>query len=163
LFLQRGTGLQKGAGAPLHLCRLVVYSAWPQHFLAAQDLNNTNMNQAQGIGPASIPCRCFAPPIHFANFQKRHLGIDGTNGRYAEVSVDTCIHCQTQWLHYFLEYEAFPRSGRWFRGPVTEGALAQLTPDKAVAYLEQLDWYLLGGSYFESTGMYGSGKVRADL
>jgi hypothetical protein len=36
-------------------------------------------------------------------------------------------------------------------------------PENAVEYLESLDWYVYGGSYFESTGEFGQGKLRLDL
>jgi hypothetical protein len=51
----------------------------------------------------SIPvtkCKCFIPPLHYTDYQKSHIGIDETNGRFAEVTLQTCIHCGTRWLSY---------------------------------------------------------------
>jgi hypothetical protein len=38
-----------------------------------------------------------------------------------------------------------------------------LKPESVVALLESLPWYFYGGSYFETTGRKGSGRVRVDL
>ncbi len=37
---------------------------------------------------------------------------------------------------------------------------SQITPEKAVEYLESLEWYVYGGSFFESTGTIGHGKLN---
>jgi hypothetical protein len=90
-------------------------------------------------------------------------GIDATNGRFGEVSVEKCIHCGTSWLRYFVEYEAFTASGRWFRGLMSEKAVALVSPELAVSVLESMPWHFRGGSYFGSTGEVASGPIRADL
>ena len=86
-----------------------------------------------------------------------------TNGRYGEVTLLTCVHCGTKWLHYLVEYEAFTASGRWFRAPISEEAIATITPEQAVPFLEQQPWHFLGGSYFRSRGRRSSGAIRAEL
>jgi len=91
------------------------------------------------------------------------IGIDERNGRFAEITLNTCKHCSTKWLRYFAEFEAFSKSGRWYRGIVQEKDLPQIKPDNAVEYLEELDWFIYGGSHFSSTGMYGRGQVQADF
>src|SRR5690606_3724726 len=108
-------------------------------------------------------CRCFIPPLHYMNYEKVTLGVDKTNGRFGDVSLFTCIHCGTKWLHYYAEYESFSRSGRWYKGIISDKEAKEITPESAVAYLEGLDWYIFGGSFFSSQGMYGKGKVRAEL
>ena len=108
-------------------------------------------------------CRCMAPPFDFADFDSEPLGIDQTNGRFAEVSVETCRACGAKWLRYFVEFEAFTASGRWYRGLVTAERLRTLTPELAVTLLESLPWYFYGGSYFQTTGRRGSGRVFFDL
>lgn len=107
-------------------------------------------------------CRCFNPPFHYADYVKEPVGTDTTNRRYGEVSLETCRHCGTRWLHYLVEYEAFTGSSRWFRGLITEQDLARITPEGAVPFLESLPWYFEGGSYFDSRGRRGSGPVPAD-
>ena len=108
-------------------------------------------------------CRCFSPPLDYRDYEKTFVGIDMTNGRCGEVTLEICKHCATKWLHYFVEYEAFTGSGRWFRGPISDSAAATIIPDSAIAYLEQLPWHFVGGSYYQSTGMRTSGAIRADL
>ena len=108
-------------------------------------------------------CRCMTPPFNYTDYASEPLGIDETNGRFGEVSVQTCKACGRKWLHYFVEYEAFSKSGRWYRGLVSAEALRSLTPESAVALLESLPWYFYGGSYFQTIGRKGSGRVWVDL
>jgi hypothetical protein len=108
-------------------------------------------------------CRCMAPPFSFQDYDTEFLGVDETNGRFGEVSVETCKACGATWLRYFVEYEAFPRSGRWYRGLVSPDVLQALTPDQAPGVLARLPWYFYGGNYFETTGRKGSGPVFVDL
>ncbi|HUR53827.1 MAG TPA: hypothetical protein VMZ71_06830 [Gemmataceae bacterium] len=107
-------------------------------------------------------CRCMTPPFDFRDFDTASLGVDETNGRFGEVTVETCRACGARWLRYFVENEAFSRSGRWYRGLVSPDVLAGLSPSQAPAVLAGLPWYFFGGSYFDSTGRKGSGPL-ADL
>jgi hypothetical protein len=107
-------------------------------------------------------CKCFTPSV-LGNYEESLLGVDQTNYRYADVAIKKCTSCGTNWLHYFVEYEAFPQSGRWYRGVIPDNELDAIKPETAVAFLDKLDWYIFGGSYFSSTGMYGKGKTHVDL
>jgi hypothetical protein len=91
------------------------------------------------------------------------MGVDATHGRFGEVSLETCLLCGRIWLHYHLEYEAFPNSGRWFRGLISQEQIAAMTPQDAIPYLERLPWYFIGGSYYRSRGQRSSGKIDAAL
>lgn len=71
--------------------------------------------------------------------------------------------CGTNWLHYLVECEAFSVSGRWFRAPISEAALAVLTPEQAVPFPEQQPWLFVGGSHYQSPGRHSTGLIRADL
>jgi hypothetical protein len=102
-------------------------------------------------------CECSNPPSNFADFEEISIG---TTANYAEISIKICRKCRIKWLHYFYENEAFSKSGRWYRGLISEQEIAKLLPEKAVSHLENLKWYIYGGSYFETTGKYGSGKIR---
>lgn len=108
-------------------------------------------------------CVCMVPPIHYSNYTEVILGEDYTNGRYGDVSLKTCIHCQRIWLRYYVIYESFSRSGRWYSGVITPKQAKKVKPKNAVALLESLDWYLYGGSYFETYGRMGRGKVNVDM
>lgn len=108
-------------------------------------------------------CRCWTPPFRATDFDAEVVGVDATNLRFGEVAVDTCKHCGSKWLTYFVEYEGFTASGRYFRGLVSPEALQGLTPERAVAVLQGLDWHFRGGSYFRTQGERASGPMRVDL
>lgn len=110
-----------------------------------------------------LGCACEKPTSTYTEFRTSELGIDKTNGRFAEVSIQQCKLCQRIWIRYFVEYESFSKSGRWYKGIVSKKDRPQITPENAVEYLESLDWYIYGGSYFESTGEFGQGKLIVDL
>ncbi len=78
--------------------------------------------------------------------------MDPTNGIYADVGLDTCLHCGAIWLSYRFEYEHLPASGRWYRGIVPEAIARLVTPESAADVLECLPWWLYGGSYFGHAG-----------
>jgi hypothetical protein len=76
--------------------------------------------------------------------------------------VRRCKRCSRHWLHYLAEYEAFPRSGRWFMGLIAPERAQALSPGEAVDYLNSLDWHFYGGSYFGRAGR-SSREVQADF
>jgi hypothetical protein len=88
------------------------------------------------------------PPFHDSDFDSVEIGIDKSNGRFGQVSIKTCRRCTRKWLDYHIEVEAFSESGRWYCGLLSDEAARMLTPEKAIAVLEDLDWYFYGGSYF---------------
>ena len=110
-----------------------------------------------------IGCACEKPDSNYTEYRSSELGIDPTNGRYAEVSIQQCKLCQRIWICYFVEFESFPKSGRWYKGIVSKKDRPHITPENAVEFLESLEWYVYGGSYFESTGTFGQGKMNVDL
>jgi hypothetical protein len=97
-------------------------------------------------------CRCETPPLDYRDFERRELGVDEADGRYADVAIERCRHCGRDWLRYHYEIEAFPRSGRWYRGLVSPEAAARATPGNAREILAALPWHLAGGSYFGHAG-----------
>jgi hypothetical protein len=109
-----------------------------------------------------MECRCHTPPFDYRDYLAEPVGIDETNGRFGDVTVETCRHCGTLWLNYLVEYEAFTKSGRWYRGVLTPEARRMVTAHTAVAWLAALPWYFYGGSYFDSTGRRGSGPLLVD-
>lgn len=80
------------------------------------------------------------------------MGCDETAGRFAEVTLNRCRTCGRLWLRYLVEYEHYSRSGRWARGLIDEAAAAAITPQTAADHIDGLDWYLYGGSYFDTSG-----------
>ena len=108
-------------------------------------------------------CKCHNPPFLYSDYTKHYVGIDETNGRFGEVTFKTCKYCNSLWLHYYVTYEAFSQSGRWYRGLITQSDAENITPENSVNYLKSLKWYFYGGSYFNTSGKKGSGRVSVDL
>ena len=115
------------------------------------------MNKIPQIG-----CACEKTDFNYTEFRSSELGIDHTKGRYGEVSIQQCKLCQRIWVHYFVEYEHYSKSGRWYKGIVSKKDRPNITPENAIEYLESIEWYVYGGSFFESTGTIGSGSLRLD-
>jgi hypothetical protein len=110
------------------------------------------------------PCPCLDAPLTFDRYEViAYLGVDTTHGRYGEVTIRRCRHCGRRWLHYRVEYEAFPGSGRYFMGLIAPHAAETLTPEAAVPYLNSLEWHLYGGSYFGGKAGRSRGTVQVDL
>ena len=103
------------------------------------------------------------PPFHYTDFDSDFIGVDKTNGRFGEVSVEICKTCGSKWLRYFVEYAAFTASGRWYRGLASQEMLGSLTPEGAVEALQNLAWHFYGGSYFETTGRKGVGQIFVNI
>ena len=108
-------------------------------------------------------CKCQTPPILSSNFTKNFIGIDTAKGRFGEITIERCKKCNSTWLNYFVEYESFSQSAKWYRGLIPEEQIPNITPANALDYLKSLKWYLFGGSYFSSTGERGTGKIVVDL
>jgi len=99
-----------------------------------------------------MDCPCLTPPHHHTGFERRELGIDEGGSRYAEVSIDRCKRCGQEWLHYFYDQAHYPRSGRWYRAPITPEQARQVTAQTALEVLASHPWHLYGGSYYETNG-----------
>ncbi len=96
-------------------------------------------------------CICLDFPLPFDHYRVvRNIGVDTTNGRYGTVTLKECLHCRRQWIHYFLEYEVYNRSGRYYMGVISPGLAENITPETAVEYLNSLEWHLFGGSFFDN-------------
>lgn len=108
-------------------------------------------------------CECENPKANYLTFDSEFIGVDDKNGRYGEVSIKSCKKCGSKWLHYFVEYESFSRSGRWYRGAIEKDLVSKITASTAVHYLDKTDLRFAGGSYFESDGFLATGEIRIDL
>lgn len=105
-------------------------------------------------------CICKTPPFSYLNYDTEELGIDETNGRFAEVNIQTCKHCQTKWLNYFIAIEGVSSNSKWFKGIIDAAHVASIKPETALAYLENCEWYFYGGSYYGTGVSVGSGEIR---
>ncbi len=83
---------------------------------------------------------------------------DETEGRFADVAILQCTECGQLWLRYAVEYEAFPRSGRWARGLIDEASAQEMRSEAAADFLAALPGYVFGGSWFGRVGA-GSGPM----
>ena len=109
---------------------------------------------------ADRDCQCMVPPFHSADFDVTPVGVDQPNGRYGDVSVARCRRCGQHWLHYYVAYEAFERSGRWFRGMVSAWRARRIRPETAIEQLEKMKWFFYGGSYYNTDGKRSARGMR---
>lgn len=107
-------------------------------------------NQFDAALAAEPDCSCFLDPGSLV--PTAGLGVDK---RYAEVSLLHCPSCGQQWVRYFYEMEAFPKSGRWFLGAV-DGDVSAETAQAALEYALE---YWQGGSYFDGTKTLSHGPI----
>jgi hypothetical protein len=108
-------------------------------------------------------CKCMTPPFHYLDYETESIGVDETNGRFGEVTIETCRSCGSKWLRYFVEFESFSESGRWYRGLVSPEVIATITPETALEAINSLPWHFYGGSYFRTTGARSAGSGSISL
>jgi hypothetical protein len=108
----------------------------------------------------SAQCPCYKTPFKHIGFKTTVIGIDKTDGRFADVTCDECLNCGCLWLHYFYKIEAFGNSGRWYRGLINLQQLSKINPENSINHLKSLDWHYAGGSYFKSTGIKRNHQIN---
>ncbi|MBU2983979.1 hypothetical protein KO528_01330 [Saccharophagus degradans] len=91
-------------------------------------------------------CACEKPPFNYLDYKTTNLGEDN-NG--AEVSIDHCKKCGSNWVKYLIEEPHYSNSGRWWRAISSEPALSA---DIAKEYIQSREWCFIGGSFHNSTG-----------
>lgn len=121
------------------------------------------MAEANEAGP--FDCPCMEPKLGRAEKEGRCLGVDETKGRFGEVWLHTCERCGRIWLFYRVEYEAFTRSGRWFRAVISPQVAEAVTPETAAVELARSEYRVYGGSFFGTPGKIarGPGGVSVGL
>jgi hypothetical protein len=117
-------------------------------FPAGRPVNDLNILAADRCG-----CRVEVPD------RLETLEELGMDRHYAEITLLRCRDCGQFWLRYFYENEAFTRSGRWYLGAITPEQRAALSPERAKAMLESLDWYYYGGSFYDGRRGRASGEI----
>ncbi|WP_054813355.1 hypothetical protein [Nocardia arizonensis] len=100
------------------------------------------------------------PPFNAGDYESHYVGVDDSSWRYADVTIETCAHCGTKWLHYFYEHESYRESGQWYRAVIAAEMVESLTPYTAAEFLESQSWYFYGGSYWRTTGRKGMGAIQ---
>jgi len=127
-------------------------SGWGDEFLPLADRWDAAMEAANALAQVGTQCKCMTPPLDYRDFVAEEIGIDPRGARFADVRIERCKRCARTWLVYHYENEAFSRSGRWYRGLVTDEQAARVTPENALEILAGLPWHLYGGSFYETTG-----------
>ena len=92
-----------------------------------------------------INCICARLPLSHLNYINCALGMDASEGRYGEVT---------------MEDEGFSHSGRWYTGIVEDKDVFWIRTYNAFVYVKELSWYLYGGSYYNSTGIFHKLNAR---
>jgi hypothetical protein len=95
-----------------------------------------------------IDCGCLRAGPARDSTAATYLGIDHARSRFAEVEIEECTHCRRRWLHYSLERDGVPLSGRWYRGLLDGSLPHEVTADSAVALLGGMTWYFAGGPWY---------------
>jgi hypothetical protein len=86
------------------------------------------------------------PPAYI---EERNLGVDDTEGRFADVTLVRCALCRRLWLRHFYEIEGFSRSGRWAEALIDDVTAATITPRGALKFIETRPFRVVGGSYYD--------------
>lgn len=110
-----------------------------------------------------LGCACEKHDLSKSEYRTSIVGTDFTNDKNAEVSIIQCRLCQRIWLNYAVESQTSPEVSRWFKGIIAKKEVAEMKPENAVEYLENLPWYIGGGSYFGNKEVFGEGKLNLDL
>lgn len=108
-------------------------------------------------------CVCLTAGPKWPQYEERYIGIDRTNGRYADVELHRCKLCRRLWLRYHVEYEAFSRSGRWAEGIIDDATAAIVTPERAPDILSRLPWHICGGSWFGHAARKAVGPISDQM
>jgi len=109
-----------------------------------------------------LGCGCEKPNQSSSDYRTSKIESDNSNDNGAEVSVLQCRLCQRIWILYVTNSQ-LSQSERWYKGIVAKKDLSSITPENAIEYLEKLDWYIYGGSYFKSEGTFGQGNINLGI
>lgn len=110
-----------------------------------------------------LGCACEKHDLSVSEYRTSIVGTDSTNDVNAEVSIIQCRLCQRIWLKYTVESQTAPELSRWFKGIIAKKEVAEMKSENALEYLENLPWYICGGSYFGNKEVFGEGKLNLDL
>ena len=129
------------------------------------DVAADEMNLMEPVESGDVPAPCECHDGGPSEYDTTDLGVDTTDNRYGEVELRVCRKCGGRWLKYFVEYESFTASGRWFYGLLPEVLPMPLTAENAVPILNSLPWHIYGGSRFNlpPPGRRDSGDVYLGL
>lgn len=107
-----------------------------------------------------LGCTCEKHDLIESEYRTSIVGTDFTDGKNAEVSIIQCRLCQRIWLKYTVESQTSPELNRWYKGIIAKKEVIGMKPENAIKYLENLPWYICGGSYFGNKEVFGEGKLN---
>ncbi|WP_144282228.1 hypothetical protein [Chryseobacterium echinoideorum] len=110
-----------------------------------------------------LGCACEKHDLTESEYRTSTVGIDSSNNTNAKVSIIQCRLCQRIWLKYEIESPDDPKSSRWYKGIIAKKEVAVMKPEKAVEYLENLEWYIGGGNFFDNKEVFGKDKLNMSL
>lgn len=110
-----------------------------------------------------LGCACEKHDLIESEYRTSIVGKDLTDDRNAEVSIIQCRLCQRIWLKYAVESENSSNLNRWFKGIIAKKEVAEMKPENAIEYLENLPWYICGGNFFGSKEVFGEGKLNLEV
>jgi hypothetical protein len=114
--------------------------------------------------PQDHDCLCLTNGVRFPDaVLVRQVGVDDTDGRFADVKIERCTRCGRLWLQYQVEYAGFSRSGRWACVQVSAAEADGVTPEAAAGVIASRAWHIRGGSYWGHRGQRASGPIRWNL
>jgi len=155
------TAIEAGRGVDRSSLRLLFLPTGPVQEISLVNGWADEMQRLADVVDRYVNCPCMTPPIDHRDFVKTELGMDQTQGRFADVAIDRCKHCGALWLVYHYELEGISKSGRWYRGLITSVHAAAATAGNALRILEGLGWHLYGGSYYDTTGKRSDAPLNA--
>lgn len=105
-------------------------------------------------------CPCLSSGPQYPDItDRREIGCDHTDGRFADVSIERCSKCQRLWIRYLVEREYYTAAGRWAEAPIDEATAATMTPEGAAVFIDNAAFYIYGGSHFGHAGLRSSGPI----
>lgn len=143
-----------------------VHERWLRRYSDASEENEelaaheSNLPERITVDESGFDPSCACLNNGVRNLLTCNIGIDTVNSSYGKVTTSRCRDCGRHWLCFFIEYEAFTNSGRWYEGLIEQPYLDRMTPELAIPYLSRLDWYLCGGSYFDGKVFRSRGTPR---
>ncbi|ARU03915.1 hypothetical protein CCO03_03770 [Comamonas serinivorans] len=102
-------------------------------------------------------CECFKPNGTTQWTDRTDIG---ATADHWDMTHMRCAKCGTHWVRAFTEHEAFSRSGRFYRAPVTDAELSEITADAALARIEAAPLRIAGGSRFDGVEHVSSGPAQ---
>ncbi|MDH3647023.1 MAG: hypothetical protein OER80_09640 [Gammaproteobacteria bacterium] len=130
------------------------FSGWIGHMLLSRIFQFFHRRQKQ-----SRRCSCETPPFtYYGAYAQNELGEDSSQN---EISIsDRCDGCGLHWLVYYIDQPHHTNSGRWWRVKIAAKDLDGFSADMAKSYIEDQEWCLVGGSYYDQGTQRIEGPIR---